>query len=126
MKNQENPQGESPETTKEHSVFVTDRAARQINILLEKSGQKASGKGFRISVKIGGCSGLEYDMDLDAGRYGDFAFEKAGARVFIDGETMNYIGGSTLDYVETVKTSGFQIINPNATGSCGCGISFKI
>jgi len=82
---------------------------------------------LRISVEGGGCSGFSYKYDLvDTQDEDDIVIEKLGARVLIDAISLPYIGGSEIDFVDDLMGQSFQIRNPNATSSCGCGTSFAI
>jgi iron-sulfur cluster assembly accessory protein len=86
------------------------------------------GSRFRIAVKGGGCSGFQYVFDFDASApaEGDTIIEKNGASVIIDDMSLEMLAGSTLDYMETLGSAGFEIKNPNATAGCGCGNSFSV
>ena len=83
---------------------------------------------LRISVIGGGCSGFQYHFDFDASPLSneDKKLEKSGAIVVVDDVSLEYIAGSQLDYVETLGGATFEITNPNATASCGCGNSFSL
>jgi len=83
---------------------------------------------LRISVIGGGCSGFQYHFDFDTTPLNedDKKLEKSGAIVVIDTVSLEYIEGSQLDYVETLGGATFEITNPNATASCGCGNSFSL
>jgi iron-sulfur cluster assembly accessory protein len=104
---------------------VTDSAAKRIAKITvgEPEGSK-----FRISIKGGGCSGFSYLFDFDATppADSDTVIEKNGAFVVIDDMSLGMLAGSELDYVETLGSAGFEIKNPNATASCGCGNSFSV
>jgi iron-sulfur cluster insertion protein len=104
---------------------VSDRAARRIRTILEREGL---GEGhLRVGVSGGGCSGFKYEFALGTtGEPDDIAIEKEGAKVVIDGMSLLYLIGSELDFVEDLNGSYFQVRNPNATSSCGCGTSFAI
>jgi iron-sulfur cluster assembly accessory protein len=106
------------------SVAVTEAAARRINkILAAETGKTA----LRVAVEGGGCSGFSYKFDLvDHGNDDDVAIEKDGATVLIDELSLVYMGGSVIDFVDDLMGQSFQIKNPNAVASCGCGTSFSI
>jgi iron-sulfur cluster assembly accessory protein len=106
------------------SVTISERAARRIlNIL---SGEP-TGTALRISVSGGGCSGFQYGFDLDRARADDdIVVERDGAIVLIDPVSLPYMGGSQIDFVDDLIGQSFQVQNPNATASCGCGTSFSI
>ena len=105
-------------------INVTDNAVRQLRVLLET--QSASeGKGLRVQIAKGGCSGLQYEMSLDARKEGDAIVERDGVEFFIDDESAQLLRGATLDYNDGLTGTGFQIVNPNAARTCGCGTSFE-
>ncbi|MCZ7637436.1 MAG: iron-sulfur cluster assembly accessory protein [Verrucomicrobia bacterium] len=81
---------------------------------------------LRVAVVGGGCSGLQYKMDLQDGPANrDIVVESAGIRVVVDPKSALYVTGSELDYVEALQGGGFKVRNPNATSSCSCGESFS-
>src|SRR5262245_16754694 len=95
----------------EHAVSVSDRAAARIATILK---DEPSGSMLRISVEGGGCSGFQYRFAFDTARQpDDVAIEKAGAVVLVDEVSLQYMGGSELDYVEDLIGSAFKIVNPN-------------
>jgi iron-sulfur cluster assembly accessory protein len=105
-------------------VTLSDRAARRIARIL--SGEPG-GTALRISVSGGGCSGFQYGFDLDKSRgEEDLVIERDGATVLIDAISLPYMGGSEIDFVDDLIGQAFQVKNPNATASCGCGTSFSI
>jgi iron-sulfur cluster assembly accessory protein len=108
----------------ERVIRVTPTAGRKIVQLLEKKG---SPNGvLRVAVVGGGCSGLQYKMDLqEAPADRDILVESAGIRVVIDPKSILYVSGSELDYVEALQEAGFKVRNPNAASSCSCGESFS-
>ena len=105
-------------------VEMTDAAARRIvRIVASEPGKTA----LRVSVEGGGCSGFSYKFDLVEDRHeGDVAIEKDGATVLIDDLSLVYMGGSVIDFVDDLMGQSFQIRNPNAVASCGCGTSFSV
>jgi iron-sulfur cluster assembly accessory protein len=105
-------------------VEVTEAAARRIaKIVATEPGKTA----LRISVEGGGCSGFSYKFDLvDSRNDDDAAFTRDGATVLIDDISLVYMGGSVVDFVDDLMGQSFQIRNPNAVASCGCGTSFSI
>ena len=106
------------------SVTLSERAARRILKILSKEPQ---GTALRVSVSGGGCSGFQYGFDLDPTRTpDDIIIERDGAVVLIDPVSLPYMGGSEIDFVDNMLGQSFQIHNPNATASCGCGTSFSI
>ena len=106
------------------SVSVSDAAAKRISAILKSEPDKTA---LRISVEGGGCSGFSYKYDLvNAQDADDLVIEKLGAKVLIDAISLPYIGGSEIDFVDDLMGQSFQIRNPNATSSCGCGTSFAV
>ena len=105
-------------------VSLSERAARRIAKILSA---EPDGTALRISVSGGGCSGFQYGFDLDKARTADdLVVERDGAIVLIDAISLPYMGGSEIDFVDDLIGQSFQIKNPNATASCGCGTSFSI
>jgi iron-sulfur cluster assembly accessory protein len=106
------------------NVSLSERAARRIARILAS---EPDGTALRISVSGGGCSGFQYGFDLDSTRTpDDLVIERDGAMVLIDSVSLPYMGGSEIDFVDDLIGQSFQIRNPNATASCGCGTSFSI
>jgi iron-sulfur cluster assembly accessory protein len=106
------------------SVAITERAARRISEIMAK---EPEGAMLRISVNGGGCSGFQYAFDVDRTRQDDdLVIEKDGARVLVDSVSLQYMDGSTIDFVDDLIGQSFQIKNPQATASCGCGTSFSL
>ncbi len=104
-------------------INVTENAVRQLRSLLQKAGNAE--KGLRVQIAKGGCSGLQYEMALDEKKPGDTVVERGGVQFLVDGESATYLRGSTLDFREGLTAAGFQIVNPNASRTCGCGSSFE-
>lgn len=106
------------------SVAVSDSAAKRINTILAKEASKTA---LRISVEGGGCSGFSYKYELvEIQNDDDYVIEKNGARILIDSVSLPFIEGSEIDFVDDLMGQAFQIHNPNAVASCGCGTSFSI
>ena len=104
---------------------VSERAARRIRQILEAEGR--DDLRLRVTVSGGGCSGFQYGFSLDdKDEEGDVAVERDGVRVVIDGMSLLYLMNSEVDFVENLGGAYFQINNPNAASSCGCGSSFSI
>ena len=105
-------------------VTLSERAARRIARILSA---EPGGTALRISVSGGGCSGFQYGFDLDKTRTADdLVLEREGATVLIDAISLPYMEGSEIDFVDDLIGQSFQVKNPNATASCGCGTSFSI
>ena|SRR5579871_937735 len=108
----------------ERLIRVTDSAAKKVGALLTRQG-RASGV-LRVAVVGGGCSGLQYKMDLQDGPANrDILVESAGIRVVVDPKSALYVTGSELDYHDALQDGGFKVKNPNAATSCSCGESFS-
>ncbi len=105
-------------------INVTENAARELRSLLEAQKQTTR-KGLRVQITKGGCSGLHYEMTLDESKSGDEVVERDGVQFFIDNESAGYLSGATLDFHGGLTGTGFQITNPNASRTCGCGTSFE-
>lgn len=103
-------------------ITISESAAKKIKTLI---GSQA-GKGFRVKVIGGGCSGLQYKLDIDEPRPGDKVFEREGVSVIADRKSYLYLHGTELDYSEGLMESGFKLHNPNVKRSCGCGASFSV
>ena len=108
------------------SVHITERAAKKIASFIQSEGLDISELGLRVRVQGGGCSGMFYEMELDRPRESDRVFATGESRIIVDAESLVYLAGSSIDYVESVKGSGFTINNPNVSHSCGCGNSFAV
>ena len=105
-------------------INITDNAVRQLRSLLAAQ-VESSRKGLRIQIAKGGCSGLHYEMVLDEKKDSDAVVERDGMHFFIDGESVPYLRGATLDFSGGLTGTGFQVLNPNASRTCGCGSSFE-
>lgn len=103
---------------------VTQNATRQLRVLLDER-DDAAGKGLRVQIAKGGCSGLQYEMSLDGERAGDEVVEQDGVHFFVDAESAGLLNGAVLDYNDGLTGAGFAITNPNAARTCGCGSSFE-
>src|SRR5271165_2118008 len=108
----------------ERLIKVSENAAKKVGSLLARQG-RANGV-LRVAVVGGGCSGLQYKMDLQDGPANrDILVESAGVRVVVDPKSALYVTGSELDYVDALQDGGFKVKNPNAATSCSCGESFS-
>lgn len=108
----------------ERLVKLTANAARKVSTLLTRQGRPQG--VLRVAVVGGGCSGLQYKMDLqDNPANRDILVESGGVRVVVDPKSALYVTGSELDYVEALQDGGFKVKNPNAATSCSCGESFS-
>ena len=105
-------------------INVTNNAVRQLQSLLSRRPEN-SRNGLRVAVAKGGCSGLHYEMTLGERKEGDQIVERDGVKFFIDDESVSYLRGATLDFTDGLTGTGFRIVNPNASRTCGCGTSFE-
>ncbi len=105
-------------------IKVTASAAKKVTTLLQRQGRP--GGVLRVAVIGGGCSGLQYKMDLqDQPANRDILVESAGIKVVVDPKSALYVTGSELDYSDALQGGGFKVKNPNAASSCSCGESFS-
>lgn len=105
-------------------ITVSERAARRIGHILTR---EPAGTMLRVSVEGGGCSGFQYKFDMERERADDdLVIEREGAVVLVDPVSVQYMGGSEIDFVEDLIGASFKINNPNATVACGCGTSFSV
>jgi iron-sulfur cluster assembly accessory protein len=105
-------------------IQITENAARQIKTLLDDS-EDNKGKALRVYIEAGGCSGMQYGMTFDEKKADDHVYSQNGVEVIMDSQSLDYLKGSMIDYVDSIQGSGFRIQNPNAKTSCGCGKSFQ-
>ena len=109
----------------ERRITVTASAARRIASL--KQQEDTPNAHLRIAVSGGGCSGFQYGLSFDDQRNPDDAlFERDGVTVVVDDVSLDLLNGAEVDFVEDLMGASFQIRNPNAASSCGCGNSFSI
>ncbi|SFJ54827.1 HesB/IscA family protein [Jannaschia pohangensis] len=101
---------------------VTPRAFER----LSEIGAAAQGKALRVAVEGGGCSGFQYQIDLDAPAEGDLVLEDKGEKVLVDEVSLPFLSGATIDFTEELVGARFTIDNPNASSACGCGVSFSM
>ena len=105
-------------------VSLSANAAKQIKTIMAKQGFD---KYLRVAVEGGGCSGFQYKFDFaDSPNPDDLVIERDGAKVVIDDMSLEFLGGSEIDYTNELIGSAFKIHNPNATAGCGCGTSFSV
>ena len=109
----------------QQTVTLADRAVRRIAKILAA---EPAGTALRVSVEGGGCSGFQYRYELVREPPGtdDTVLARDGATVLIDSISLDYMGGSEIDFVDDLIGQSFQIKNPHAVASCGCGTSFSI
>jgi iron-sulfur cluster assembly accessory protein len=114
----------STTTTAPPTVTVTERAFKRVAEVLAS---EAPGTKLRVAVNGGGCSGFQYVFEMDkAQNEDDIVLASGAATVLIDEASLQFLGGSTIDFVDDLIGQSFKITNPNATASCGCGTSFAV
>lgn len=107
------------------AVTLSDRAAKRVSRILSK---EPTGTVLRISVAGGGCSGFQYEYNLvqETANEDDLVLQKGDATVLIDSLSLEFMGGSEIDFTDDLIGQAFQIKNQNAVASCGCGTSFAV
>jgi iron-sulfur cluster assembly protein len=110
---------------RKQALSVTDAAAQQIQVLLDKRGKPSA--GIRVGVRARGCSGLSYTLEYadEKGKF-DEVVEDKGVTILVDPKAVMFILGTEMDYVAEKLESGFTFRNPNEKGRCGCGESFHV
>jgi|TARA_B110000114_G_scaffold155688_1_gene169102 iron-sulfur cluster insertion protein len=101
---------------------VTPRAFQR----LAEIGAQAKGKALRVAVEGGGCSGFQYEIDLDDVKTDDLILSGNGECVVIDSVSLPFLSSAVIDFSEELIGAKFVIDNPNASSSCGCGVSFSM
>jgi iron-sulfur cluster insertion protein len=104
-------------------IMLSSRAAAQVRVM-----QAATGDGsqpLRVLIETGGCSGFQYGLSFDAPKADDARFESEGIAMVVDPTSLAYLDGSTIDFDDGLQGKGFEIKNPNAQSTCGCGKSFN-
>ena len=105
-------------------ITLTERAAAKLKALLER--EEGPAAALRLGVRGGGCSGFRYELTFDEVGDADHALEQHGVPIVIDAKSVSHLEGCILDYADGLNESGFQIENPNAATTCGCGESFSV
>ena len=105
-------------------IILTDNAAKRVNAIL--TGEKKAGYALRISVVGGGCSGMSYNLAFDNKEQEfDKIYISKGIKIVCDVKSWFYIKGTEIDFSDDLLAGGFQLNNPNANKTCGCGTSFS-
>ncbi|MEM1222705.1 MAG: iron-sulfur cluster insertion protein ErpA [Verrucomicrobiota bacterium] len=104
-------------------ITLTDKAVAQIGKL--QSEKATEGQLLRIFVEAGGCSGFEYGMSFDLEKDDDSVLENNGVSFLVDATSLEYLDGCEVDFDDGLSGKGFEVKNPNATSTCGCGRSFN-
>ena len=105
-------------------ITITDNAAVKILAAVAEADKPTD--GLRVRITGGGCSGLQYKLELDSERKGDKIFEHNDARLYVDRKSYLYIVGTEIDWRDGLQNAGFQLANPNVKRTCGCGESFVV
>jgi iron-sulfur cluster assembly protein len=107
-------------------IDITEKAINQVKRIKEENNIPDK-YGLRVGVKGGGCSGLTYQLGFDGEqKEGDTIIEKGDLKLFVDGKSLFYLGGTILDFSDGLNGKGFVFNNPNAKKTCGCGESFGV
>lgn len=104
-------------------ITISDSAFKQIAKLKESNAQP--NQHLRLFVEAGGCSGFEYGMSFDVLKEGDIKIEKENLFIIVDPASHSYLDGCNIDFDDGLTGKGFEIQNPNASNTCGCGRSFN-
>src|SRR5579875_1821610 len=107
-------------------ITLTDKGAEKVREFLAAQAAVAETAGLRVGVRGGGCSGFQYALAFDEQRDGDSVFEDKGIRLLVDSQSLPYVKGSTIDFVDGLQGAGFKVDNPNVIAACGCGSSFRV
>jgi iron-sulfur cluster assembly protein len=107
-------------------IEITDKGAEKVHEFLTSQQADAAVAGLRVGVRGGGCSGFQYQLAFDEQRDSDVVFESHGLKLLVDGESLQFVRGSTIDYEESLQGAGFKVNNPNVVAACGCGSSFRV
>jgi iron-sulfur cluster assembly protein len=107
-------------------ITITDKGAEKVHEFLSSQEADVSMAGLRVGVRGGGCSGFQYQLAFDEQRSEDVVFESHGLKLLVDGESLPFVRGSTIDYEESLQGAGFKVSNPNVVAACGCGSSFRV
>ena len=107
-------------------IEITDKGAEKVHEFLASQQADVSVAGLRVGVRGGGCSGFQYQLAFDEQRENDVVFESHGLKLLVDGESLQFVRGSTIDYEESLQGAGFKVENPNVVAACGCGSSFRV
>ncbi len=107
-------------------VTFSDKGAEKVREFLASQELTSETAGLRVGVRGGGCSGFQYQLAFDEQRDGDVVFDHEGLRLLVDNQSLPYVDGSQIDYVDSLPGAGFQVVNPNVVAACGCGSSFRV
>ena len=107
-------------------ITFTELGAQKVHEFLDSQSADTSSAGLRLGVRGGGCSGFQYQLAFDEQRDGDKVFEDHGLKIFVDEQSLPYVHGAEIDYIDQLTGAGFQVNNPNVIAACGCGSSFRV
>jgi iron-sulfur cluster insertion protein len=116
---------QTQETGEEPMLGLTPKAAEKVKEIQVAENIEAS-YGLRLRVVGGGCSGFAYDLYFDQLTEMDRTFDSHGVKLIVDEMSLQYLAGTTVDYVEGLQGAGFKFVNPNVKSTCGCGSSFSV
>ena len=117
-------ESEAPQATAAAVVKLTEAAATKVSGFQGEETHR--GKIFRVYIEGGGCSGFQYGFTFDDRREDDSLVDIGTVKVLVDPQSAMYLQGATVDWQEGLSGAGFVVRNPNASGSCGCGMSFSV
>ena len=108
-------------------ITFSEKGAEKVHEFLASQGPDATEThGLRVGVRGGGCSGFQYNLAFDHQRDEDEVFTDHGLRLLVDRQSLAYVRGAVVDYVEGLQGAGFKVENPNVIAACGCGSSFQV
>ena len=107
-------------------ITFTEKGAEKVREFLATQSTDIATAGLRVGVRGGGCSGFQYALAFDNARDDDQIFEDHGLQILVDRQSLPYIRGAIVDYVEGLQGAGFKVDNPNVIAACGCGSSFRV
>ncbi len=113
-------------TFKAKGITFTEQGAQKVREFLSSQDADITTAGLRVGVKGGGCSGFQYQLAFDDQRDDDIVFEDHGLKLLVDTQSLSYVDGSQIDYVDSLQGAGFNVVNPNVVAACGCGSSFRV
>jgi iron-sulfur cluster assembly protein len=107
-------------------IAFTEKGAEKVREFLAAQSADIATAGLRVGVRGGGCSGFQYALAFDQVRNDDEIFEDHGLQILVDRQSLPYVRGAIVDYVEGLQGAGFKVDNPNVIAACGCGSSFRV
>ena len=107
-------------------ITFTEKGAEKVREFLASQTTDVETAGLRVGVRGGGCSGFQYALAFDNERDGDEIFMDHDLRILVDRQSLPYVRGAVVDYIESMQGAGFKVDNPNVIAACGCGSSFRV